>query len=575
MEVTQTRADGLSRELRVVVPAATLGEKLHAYLDDMRQKVKLKGFRPGKVPMAHLRKMYGRSAMLEVVNDVMQQSVKDAVNTRDEKPALQPDVDVDQDAMKDVLEGRTDLAFAIKYEVLPTIEVSGLDMVSVERPVYTVPDEELEAELAKLAERYQDFAPVDDRAAGDGDRLKIDFLGKVDGVPFEGGAADGLDIVIGQNRFIPGFEEQLNGLRAGDETVVSVTFPADYAAPDLAGKAATFDVNVHEVSAPTTTALDDAFAEKLGLGSLDKLREAMKGQMQSSYDRAIRNRTKRALLDALDERFKFELPQKLVQTEFAAIWRQVEAEMVERGTTFDATIADDADGSEAATRAEYQRIAERRVRLGLLLSEIGTEAKVEVTDEEVQRALSERMRQFPGKERELVDYYRKNPQALASLRAPIFEDKVVDHMLTLVRVTDVPVTKEDLLRDAEEDADDHDHQDHGHDHHDHEHAGHDHHDHDHGAHDHAGHDHGGHDHGAHDHGHDHGGHTHDHGHVHGDEPSHAHNSDTHHDGGAGNDDQRATDHGHAEDHPDAAAEAAHDAPTRTDGDDQQRQGSTS
>ena len=485
MEVTETRADGLSRELKVVVPAATLDERLNAYLEDLKQKVRLKGFRPGKVPMAHLRKMYGRSAMAEVINDVMTQSVKDAVNTRDEKPALQPDVDVDEGSMRDVMEGGTDLAFAIKYDVLPQIEVTGLDTIAIERPTYEIPQDELEAELAKLAERYQDYETVE-RAAQDGDRLKIDFVGKVDGEPFEGGSAEGIDIVIGQGRFIPGFEEQLTGASAGDPRVVEVTFPADYPAENLAGKSASFDVTVQEVAAPSETTLDDAFAEKLGMETLEKLREALKGQMQSAYDKATRQKTKRALLDALDERFQFALPQKLVETEFDTIWRQVDADMKQRGETFDAELGEDADGSEAKTRAEYRRIAERRVRLGLLLSEVGTTAEVDVSDEEVQRALTERMREFPGQEREVIEYYRKNPQAVASLRAPIFEDKVVDYLLELVNVTDVPVSKEDLLKDAEADEHDHDHAGHDHAGHDHDHGHHNHdHDHDH----HHGHDH--------------------------------------------------------------------------------------
>ncbi|UOM34487.1 trigger factor [Acuticoccus sp. I52.16.1] len=477
MDVTETRAEGLARELKVTVPAATLDARLNAYLDDMRQKVRLKGFRPGKVPMAHLKKMYGRSAMAEVINEVMTESIRGAVEQRDEKPALQPDVDVDETAMTDVMEGKSDLSFAVKYEVLPEIEVTGLDQITVEKPTYEVPADELDAELTKLAENYKDYDAVE-RAAQDADRLKIDFVGKIDGEPFEGGSAEGIDIVIGQGRFIPGFEEQLNGTTAGQATTVTVTFPEDYGATHLAGKEAVFDVTVQEVAAPKETTLDDAFAEKLGMENLEKLREAMKGQMQSSYDQASRAKVKRALLDALDERFAFTLPQKLVDTEFDAIWRQVEQEMAQKGETFDAALAEDADGSEAKTRADYQKIAERRVRLGLLLSEIGSKAEVQVTDEEVQQALQQRMQQFPGQERQVLDYYRQNPQAIASLRAPIFEDKVVDYILELATVNTVPVSKEELLK-GEDDEHDHDHaHDHDHDHHHHDHD-HDHHHHDH------------------------------------------------------------------------------------------------
>ncbi|ORE95467.1 trigger factor [Stappia sp. 22II-S9-Z10] len=480
MEVTETRAEGLARELKVTVPAATLDARLNTYLDDLRQKVRLKGFRPGKVPMAHLKKMYGRSAMAEVINDVMTESVRGAVEGRDEKPALQPDVDVDEGSMADVMDGKSDLSFAVKYEVLPEIEVAGLDAITVEKPVYEVPEEELQEELTKLAANYKDYEPVD-RPAQDGDRLKIDFVGKIDGEPFEGGSAEGIDIVIGQGRFIPGFEEQLLGFVPG-LALVRVTFPEDYGATHLAGKPAEFDVTIHEIAAPKDTVLDDAFAEKLGLESLEKLREALKGEMQRSYDTASRAKVKRALLDALDEKFKFELPQKLVETEFDSIWRQVDAEMKQKGESFDASLADDADGSEAKTRADYQAIAERRVRLGLLLSEVGQKAEVQVTDEEVQRALQERMQQFPGQERQVLQYYQQNPQAIASLRAPIFEDKVVDYILELATVNTLPVSKDELLKGMDEDehdhAHDHDH-DHGHDHHHHHDHDHDHHHHDH------------------------------------------------------------------------------------------------
>jgi trigger factor len=493
MEVIETRADGLQRELKVVVPAATLDERLTKYLDDMKGKVRLKGFRPGKVPMAHLRKMYGRSAMAEVINEVMTETVRDAVEKRDEKPALQPDIDLDQAAMKDVVEGKGDLSFAIKYEVLPAIEVTGLDTIEVTRPVFDVPEGELDAELAKIAEANRDYANVE-RPAENGDRLKIDFVGKVDGVPFDGGAAEGVDIVLGQNRFIPGFEEQLVGATVGAATVVNVTFPENYPAENLAGKSAAFDVTVHEVAAPGEATVDDALATRLGLENAEALRTALKGQMQRAYDQATRAKTKRALLDALDERFKFDLPQKLVETEFQTIWRQVQGDMARRGASFDA------EGGEEKVRGEYQAIAERRVRLGLLLSEVGTNANVEVTDEEVQRALQDRIRQFPGQERQVIEYFRRTPQAVASLRAPIFEDKVVDYLLELVKVTETAVSKEDLMKDLEEDEPaalhDHDHDhDHGHDHHHHHDHGHDH----------------GHGHHHHDHDHDHG-HDHDHHH---------------------------------------------------------------
>lgn len=494
MEVTETRSEGLARELKVVVPAATLEERLSAYLDDLRTKVRLKGFRPGKVPVAHLRRMYGKSAMAEVINEIMNKTVTDAVQERSETPAQTPDVDVDEESMKDVVDGNADLAFAIKYEVLPKFEVTGLEEVSVERPVVAVSDEEVDTEVAQLAERNKAFEPVE-RAAENGDRVKIDFVGKIDGVAFDGGTAEDIDVEIGADRFIPGFEAQLAGATKGEERVLNVTFPEEYQATELAGKAATFDVTVKEVSAPQPVSIDDAFAERLGLENLEQLKGAIRGQIEQAYAGASRQKVKRALLDALDERYSFELPQKLVEAEFESIWRQVVSDMENRGETFDET----GDNSEESLKAEYRRIAERRVRLGLLLSEVGTKANVEVTEEEVQRALQERLRQFPGQERQVFEIYRKNPQLIASLRAPIFEEKVIDYLLELVTVTDKPVTKDELFATDRDDelmslgGEPHDH-DHGHDHHHHDHD----HDHDHDHHHHHDHDH------DHDHDHKHG-----------------------------------------------------------------------
>ena len=453
MEVTETRADGLQRELQVVVPAATLDERLNAHLAELSHKVQLKGFRPGKVPMSHLRKMYGRSAMAEVINTVMSESIKGAVEEREEKPAMQPDVDIEQDAVEDVMAGKQDLAFAVKYEVLPRIEVSGLSEIEVERPVVSVSDEEVDAEVAKIAESNREYSPVT-RPAQDGDRVKVDFIGRIGGEAFDGGTAEDLDITLGSGNFIPGFEEQLTGAEPGETRVVTVNFPEDYPAEALAGQEAVFDVTVKDVAAPTEPTVDDGLAERLGLSDLEALKSAVREEMEKAYQKATRARVKRALLDALDERFRFDLPQSLVDSEFETIWKQMCADMERQGQAFDPEAGDDDELSETKARKDYQAIAERRVRLGLLLSEIGTQAEVEVTDDEVQKALGEQMRQYPGHERELIQYYRENPEAVASLRAPIFEDKVVDYVLEFVNVTDKPVSKDELLGDPDTDPDD-------------------------------------------------------------------------------------------------------------------------
>jgi trigger factor len=461
MQVTETLSDGLKRELEVVVPATTLDERLDRYLTEMKDNVKLNGFRPGKVPLAHLKKMYGKRAMGDIVGEVLNETVQQAVQDRDERPATQPQIDLTGDlTMEQIVDGGTDLAFKVSYEILPDIELGNFEKIKIEKPVTEIADADVEEELKKLAERARDYE-AKDGVAEDGDRVKLSFVGKIDGEPFEGGSAEDVDLVLGGGQFIPGFEEQLVGVKAGDEKEVALSFPDDYAAEQLAGKAATFDVTVSEVAAPKEAVVDDAFAERLGLESLEKLREAIRGQMETAFAGASREKAKRALLDALDEEYKFQVPEKLVTGEFEAIWQQEQNERQQNGRSFE-----DDETTEEAVREDYQKIADRRVRLGLLLSRIGENAEVQVTDEEVQRALIERVRQFPGQEQQAYEYYSKSPEALASLRAPIYEDKVVDYMLELVTVAEKKVTREELLADA--DGHDHDH-DHDHDHHGHDH----------------------------------------------------------------------------------------------------------
>lgn len=469
MQITETRSEGLQRELAVVVPASDLDHRLSTYLEDLKSKVRLNGFRPGKVPVAHLRKLYGKAAMAEIVNEVVSESIKTAVEERQEKPALQPDIDVDQKEIEKVVEGKADLAFTMKYEVLPTIDLGSFDRITVEKPVAEVTEKELQDELTELAERNRSYAPKDE-PAGEGDKVKMSFVGRIGGEPFEGGSAEDVEIVLGSGRFIPGFEEQLTGVTPGDERTVGITFPEDYPAETLAGKQAEFEVEIAEVSAPEPIAIDDALAERLGLESLDKLKEVLTREIRKRLDATSRERAKRDLLDKLDAAYTLELPQKLVESEFEGIWDQVTGEMEHAGRTFA-----DENTTEEAARTEYRAIAERRVKLGLILSEIGENAKVDVTEDEVKRALVERVQQFPGREKEVFDLYTKNPRLLATLRAPIFEDKVVDYLFELVNLVEKPVSRDELLKVDEADQHAHDHphdhdHPHGHSHdHDHEH----------------------------------------------------------------------------------------------------------
>ncbi|MVA97589.1 trigger factor [Nitratireductor sp. CAU 1489] len=448
MQVTETLNEGLKREIQVVVPAKDLETRLVERLEDAKGKVRINGFRPGKVPMQHMRKMYGKAMMAEVVNDILSKSTGSIISERGEKAAMQPEVTMTEDEKEaeKVLAGQADFSFQIAYEVIPPIEIKTVDDIKVSREVYDVEDAEIEEQMLRIAESARSFTPKKGKAE-DGDRVTLDYVGKIDGEPFEGGADDGANLVIGSKQFIPGFEEQLVGTKAGDEKTITVTFPAEYQAAHLAGKEATFDVKVSEVSKPDTLELNDDLAKNLGLDSIDKLREIVKGQIESQYGALTRQKVKRQLLDALDAAYSFEAPSKLVEAEFQNIWNQVTNDLEKAGRSFE-----DEDTTEDEARAEYQRLAERRVRLGLVLAEIGEQASVQITDEEMQRALIETVRHYPGQEKEIYDYYRSNPQALATLRAPLFEEKVVDHLLGQVQVTDKKVSKEELLADDEDEA---------------------------------------------------------------------------------------------------------------------------
>jgi trigger factor len=448
MQVTETVSDGLKREFKIVVPIEELDDRLVKRLTSLKDEVRIKGFRPGKVPVNHLRKLYGRSAMAEIVQTMLREVANKTLDERGERAATPPDYQLPEDEgeAERVLSGKADLSYTMSYEVLPKVELSDFKTISVERPVVEIAEEEVEKQLEQLAENGRSFDPKTGKAEN-GDRVTISYLGKIDGEPFDGGADDNAVLRLGSGQFLPGFEEQLEGVSAGDEKTITVAFPDDYGAKHLAGKTASFDVTVKEVAAPGEATVDDQLAVRLGLESLDKLREAIRQQMQNQYNEATRMKVKRQILDKLDEMHSFELPPKMVDTEFDNIWRQVTADLAKNARTFE-----DEGTTEEAAREDYRKIAERRVRLGLVLSEIGERNKIEVRDEEMQRALAAQLRQFPGNEQAVLEYYRKDPDALSALRAPIFEEKVVDFLLELVKVADKKVTREELFKEDEETA---------------------------------------------------------------------------------------------------------------------------
>ncbi|WP_404403848.1 trigger factor [Pelagibacterium halotolerans] len=445
MNVTETLNEGLRRKLDVTVPATVLSSRLDEKLDEVRGKVQLKGFRPGKVPMAHLKKVYGRSVMSEVMQDTINETVSKTLEDRSEKAATQPEIDLsdDQAVINRVLDGEADLAFTVSYEVLPPVDLMDFSKIKLEKPVVEVTDEEVDQEVEKFFKANRGYEDKGDGAVvEDGDKVGISFVGKIDGEPFEGGSADHTHLVIGSGQFIPGFEEQLVGIKKGEEKTIEVTFPEDYQNEELAGKKATFDVNVLHVDGPQKDVeLNDEFAKTLGLEDLAALKKAIRDQIEGQNESLSKQRVKRLVLDALDEGHKFDVPEKLVNAEFDAIWNRVKHEVEHHGKTFESE-----GTTEEKAREDYQKIAERRVRLGLVVAEIGNKNEIEVTDEEHQQALIGEVRRFPGQEQQVYDYYRQNPQALASLRAPIFENKVIDFVTELASVKDKKVSREELVK---------------------------------------------------------------------------------------------------------------------------------
>ncbi len=448
MQVNATVVEGLRREFEVVVPVSELGDRLTARLNEIQGQVQIKGFRPGKVPVNHLRRLYGKSTMAEIVQAVINEVARDTMSERGERAALQPDFKLPEEegAADKILNGEADLTYIMSYEILPAVEIADLSSIAIERPVVEVSDEEVDAEVTRLAEGSRTFSPKEGKSEA-GDQMTIAYVGKVDGELFPGGSDENATVRLGTSQFIPGFAEQIEGLAAGESKTITVTFPEDYGARHLAGKEASFDITVKEVAAPDAIVVDDELAKRVGLESLDQLKDAIRQQIQTRYGMQTRQKVKRQLLDQLDSLHQFELPPKMVEQEFDNIWRQIVGEMGQQGRTFESE-----DTTEEAAREDYHKIAERRVRLGLVLSEIGEKSKIEVTEPEVQRALQAQLRQFPGREKQLIDYYRSNPDAIASLRAPIFEEKVVDYVLEQVKVADKTVTVEELMKDDEEDA---------------------------------------------------------------------------------------------------------------------------
>jgi trigger factor len=448
MQVTETVSDGLKREFKVVVPAADLATKADAKLGQLKDQVRINGFRPGKVPVSHLKRLYGRAVMAEMIESAVREANAQIVTERGFKLVREPQVTLptEQGAVEQVIEGKSDLAYTMAIEILPKIELADFKGVQLERMNTEVAETEVDEALGRLAEQSRPFVAKGEGAKAEkDDRVTIDFTGKMDGTPFQGGTGGDVALHLGSGSFIPGFEEQLIGVAAGEQRTVNVTFPEMYPTAHLAGKKAEFDVTVKSIETPQAVTLNDEFAKSLGLESLAKLREMVKGRLAQEHTAMSRQKVKRQLLDELDAKHKFTPPPSLVEDEFNNVWKTITDDLKGRHRTFE-----EEGTTEEKAKEEYRGIAERRVRLGLVIAEIGERNSIKVSDEELSRAVMERARQVPGREQEVWDFYRNNPDALASLRAPIFEDKVIDFILELAKITDKTVSREELYKEAED-----------------------------------------------------------------------------------------------------------------------------
>ena len=441
MQVTETVAEGLKREFTVVIPAQSFKERIETRLKDRQRSMRLPGFRPGKVPMALVAKHWRQQVTGEELQSTIGDSSAQIVSDRGLRPAGQPKIEITN------FSDDADLEYKMALELLPEIEPMDLSQLELTRTQVEVPEAEIEQALERLATDQAKSEPVaEPRPAAKDDVVVADFVGRIDGVEFEGGKAEGHYIRIGSNQLIPGFEDQLVGAMPGEKREVKVTFPADYPRRELADKQAVFDVEVKELRQLLPAAIDDELAKSLGLDSLEALRQRVREQLESEYGAASRTRLKRQLLDKLAENHNFEMPPGMVEAEFQQIWSQVEADR-QAGRTD----PDDKDKSEDELKAEYRSIAERRVKLGLLLSEIGRRSQVEVKQDEIARAVMSEARRYPGQERKVIDFYQNNPDALARVRAPLYEDKVVDYILDTAKVTERKISPEQFAEELKQD----------------------------------------------------------------------------------------------------------------------------
>lgn len=442
MQVTETKNEGLSREFSITIPAGDIDARIGERLEEVGKTVKMPGFRPGKVPMSILRQRFGKSVLGEVVEKAVTESTDRLMKDKELRPAMQPKVEITS-----FDEGK-DLVFSVGVDCMPDIDTMDFKKLELTRLKAKVSDKEVDEAVERIAKDFRSSEPVAKaRKTKVGDVAVIDFVGKLDGTPFDGGAGEDYHLELGSGRFIPGFEDQLVGKNVGDKVEVKVTFPAEYGSQELAGKDAVFDVEIKEIREYVDQKLDDEFAKSLGLDGIDTLRNQIRERIEADYGRVARNYLKRDLLDALHEGHDFEVPAAMVDAEFDQIWQQIE-HAKEHGHLDE----EDAAKSDDELKEEYRDIALRRVRLGLLLAHVGEENKIEVTQEELNRAIMAEAQRYQGQERQVLEYIQRTPEALASIRAPLVEDKVVDYIIEMAKVKDKEVAADDLVSEGEASA---------------------------------------------------------------------------------------------------------------------------
>jgi len=441
MQVEETKNEGLSREYSVTLTADEIGARIDARLTEVGSTVRIPGFRPGKAPIAVLRQRYGKSVMGEVLEKAVTETSQEVLDERDLRPAVQPKIEISS-----FDEGK-DLVYTINVDLMPEITPMDFSKLELTRLKAKASDAEVDDALGRLAKDFRNSEPLKKaRAAKSGDLVVIDFVGKIDGVAFDGGSAEGHRLELGSGTFIPGFEDQLIGAKKGDEVEVKVAFPENYGAENLAGKDAVFEVKVNDIEEYVDTVIDDTFATNMGLESLDQLKGHLRDRIEADYANVARGRLKRELLDQLHEGHDFEVPTGMVESEFEQIWTQYE-----RAKAAGETDPEDEGKSEDDIKEEYRSIAKRRVMLGMLLSEVGRVNEISVGQDEVNRAIVQEAQKYPGQEQQVLQFYQNNPQANASLRAPLMEDKVIDFILEMAQVEDKEVSVEDLMKDPDED----------------------------------------------------------------------------------------------------------------------------